>query len=497
MTQDVGFEGMLIGAGALNQDQYTDLLFYVPVSNRLIKAIGSSEGFSYHYLAMIPGMEAIPEGTSLFFGDFDADGTDELILVDKLTVMTYEFGETDVTPVATTTLPFATNVDHIHIDAILPLFGAGGDVTGDGVDDLLIVGKNQKTGRDALYSLVYPTEAPAYDYSSHIIKTEDEYILYTGGLCIDYNTDVYKETAADHIMAYTSKDGLVWHRNLDAACFFLGNELGVAGNYEPGDVFTEKWWMGNTMEPEVLYVDGTYYMYYQCENYRLDKDGVLMSADRIGVATSKDGIHFDRKTDKPVIITSDEYACFTHEEVIYVPDDPDGKCFWMYVRYVHNNREVKRIRICSADPTCFNMDEDYTECVGLGHIGNCTGYINDYDGRGNRFFVRINMATLAFKGDESRKRWVPTLQLSADGIHWIDSGIEIASADLDNPDEAKRNNICFMGFSTINRTGEIARTADGAGYEFFFVGCTTSSAVAPEIFYSSEGLGRVTFTVTP
>ncbi len=342
MTQDVGFEGMLIGAGALNQDQYTDLLFYVPVSNRLIKAIGSSEGFSYHYLAMIPGMEAIPEGTSLFFGDFDADGTDELILVDKLTVMTYEFRETDVTPVATTTLPFATNVDHIHIDAILPLFGAGGDVTGDGVDDLLIVGKNQKTGRDALYSLVYPTEAPAYDYSSHIIKTEDEYILYTGGLCIDYNTDVYKETAADHIMAYTSKDGLVWHRNLDAACFFLGNELGVAGNYEPGDVFTEKWWMGNTMEPEVLYVDGTYYMYYQCENYRLDKDGVLMGADRIGVATSKDGIHFDRKTDKPVIITSDEYACFTHEEVIYVPDDPNGKCFWMYVRYVHNNRAIAR-----------------------------------------------------------------------------------------------------------------------------------------------------------
>ncbi len=558
-SQKTGFDGILIGAGTLNDDYYTDLLFYVPSCNRLVRALGSTSGFDYAYLSPIPDMPTIPETATLFLGDFDADHTDELIMVNGLTVQTYEVTDTQVVAVATTTLPFATegqflfyavadinsdgaddvigfmkdpagskseagydnygtrsymsrrdgqfgtypsesdnkniNVEHIHIDAILPLFGAGGDVTGDGVDDLLIMGKNQSNNRENLYSLVYPSEAPAYDYSSHIIKTADGYILYTGGLYIDYNTDQYKETPADHIMAYTSKDGLTWHRNLDAACFFLGNELGVAGDYKPGDVFTEKWWMGNTMEPEVLYVDGTYYMYYQCENYRLDKNGDLMGADRIGVATSKDGIHFERKTDKPVIVTSDEYACFTHEEVIYVPDDPDGKCFWMYVRYVHNNVTVKRIRIRTADPTCFNMDEDYTECTGLGHIGNSIGYINNYDGHGNRLFVRINMSTLAFKGDSARERWVPTLQLSLDGIHWFDSGIEIASANLDIPEEANRHNICFMGISTINGTGEIAKTADGTGYEFFFIGCTTSSAVAPGIFYSSEGLGKVTFTV--
>ncbi len=316
---------------------------------------------------------------------------------------------------------------------------------------------------------------------------------YTGGLYVDYNTDIYPPTDADHIMAYTSKDGLVWHRNLDAPCFYLGSELKadrVPEDLTPGTY--ENWWVSNTMEPEVLYVDGTYYMYYQCEYYQLDKSGKLMGADRIGVATSKDGIHFERKTDFPALISSDIYSCFTHQEVIYVPDDPDGLPFWMYVRYVHNNVETKRIRVRSADPTVFDMDKDYAECEGLNHIGNQLGYISDYDGKGNRLFVRMTMQD--YNGDGKGQRWVPSLQFSADGVHWILSDLRMASANLDIPSEAERPNIFFLGFSTINGTGEIAKNADGK-YEFFFVGGTGSSSVAPGIFYSSEGLGKVEFTV--
>ncbi len=548
-TQNVGFEGVLCGAGLFTDDAVTDLLFYVPTVDQLVLGIGGAEGFTYTYVGTYPAKE----GDTLHTGDFDADGTEDLIVTNGLSVSTYRFDGEGFVFNKTTTLPYAEegqflfftvsdmnsdgaddvigfmkdpagsktekgsdnygtlsymsrldgqfgsyehegnnknlNVTHIHIDGILPLFAAGGDITGDGVDDLALIGTYGDNGRTSLFSVVFPEEAPAYDYSSHIIKTDEGYILYTGGLYIDYNTDKYPQTDADHIMAYTSKDGYTWHRNLDASCFFLGNELGVSGGHDLTPGTYENWWAGKTMEPEVVYVDGTYYMYYQCEYYQTDKDGVLMGADRIGVATSKDGIHFERKTDSPAIISSDIYSTFTHEEVIYVPDDPDGKCFWMYVRYVHNNRDVKRIRIRSADPLCFNMDEDYTECEGLNHIGNQVGYISNYDGKGNRLFLRITMQD--YNGDGKGQRWVPSLQFSADGVHWILSDLCMASANLDLPTEAERPNIYFLGFSTINGTGEIAKCADGSGYEFFFVGGTGSSSVAPGIFYGSEGLGHV------
>ncbi len=550
LTQKTGFDGVLCGAGLINKDMYTDLLFYSTDASRLVLAAGSETGFTYQYMPE----PAIREGDRLFTGDFDGDGAEDLIVINDLTVTTYRFFEESFVP-KTTTLAFAesgqylmyavcdinsdgaddiigfmkdpagstaedggdvygtcaylsrldgqfgtypdeennrnVNVVHINTEGLKPLYVAGGDITGDGVDDLAVIGQKSGSKRVDLYAGVFPEEAPAYDYSSHIIKTEDGYILYTGGLYIDYNTDKYPQTDADHIMAYTSTDGKTWFRNLDAACFYLGAELGVGGGNDLTPGTYENWWTGNTMEPEVIYVDGIYYMYYQCEYYQLDKSGNRMGADRIGVATSTDGIHFERKTDSPALISSDIYSCFTHQEVIYVPDDPDGKCFWMYVRYVHNNTDVKRVRIRSADPTCFDMDEDYTECTGLNHIGNQVGYISDYDGEGNRLFVRMTMET--YNGDGKGARWVPSLQFSADGINWILSDLRMAGADLDIPTEAERLNIFFLGFSTVNGTGEIAKTADGKAYEFYFVGGTGTASVAPDIFYSSEGGGYVRF----
>lgn len=544
-TQRLGFAGILCGTGHLNDDSYTDLIFFDTDMGEMVVGMGSTEGFTYTYAGKLANVTA--EDT-LLTGDMDNDGVTDLVAVHDLTVKTYRYIDGGFTMIREDTLPYAesgqfllyamsdmnsdgsadlvcfmkdpagtecygtriymsrrdghfgsyeqegdnknVNVTHIHSETVVPLFAAGGDITGDGVDDIVLVGRNTARNRVALHALVYPGEAPAYDYSSHVIKTEDGYILYTGALYVDYNTDKYPPTDGDHIMAYTSKDGMTWNRVLDAPCFYLGGELG-AGNYEVGDVFTDKWWIKNTMEPEVIYVDGVYYMYYQVENYRLDMSGVLMGADRIGVATSTDGIHFERKLDRPALITSDEYSCFTHQEVIYVPDDPDGKCFWMYVRYVHNNAHMKTIRIRSADPLCFNMDEGYDVTTGFDQ-GNQLGYVNNYDGKGNRLFVNITSVP-HYEYDLVHN--VAALQFSRDGIHWVLSDIRMAGTDMTNPDEAQRNNMYFLGMSTVNGTGEIFVNEDGK-CEIYYIGCTSSSAVAPGIFASSEGVGKAVFTIT-
>ncbi len=552
-TQSLGFDGFLCGAGRFNDDYYTDILLYSRDAESPVLGIGSPNGFSYQY---VPGY-TYAEGDIVYTGDYDADTQEDLVIINGISVTTYQYDQAAFVLNKTTPLPFATtdmyilytvsdvnsdgaddvigfmkdpdggktqdgydmygtccylsqrdgqfgtyegeennmniNITYISDTGIVPLMAAGGDITGDGVDDIALIGLNPEKETAYLYAVVYPEEAPAYDYSSHVIKTDEGYILYTGGLYADNNTDKYIRSEGDHTWAYTSEDGYTWHRNLDAACFPLGVELGESyeNDLTPGTY--DNWWVGNTIEPEVIYVDGIYYMYYQCEYYQLDKEGVLMGADRIGVATSTDGIHFERKTDSPALITSDIYSWFHHQEVIYVPDDPDGKCFWMYVNYVHNNREHKRVRIRSADPLCFNMDEDYTECTGFSHTGNQIGYISNYDGQGNRLFLRICPADYQVEG--KRPQWVATLQFSSDGIHWTSSDLRFAGVDQSIRGETARRNIFFIGFSTINGTGELAKTEDGTGYEFFFIGATGTLVTAPEIFQSDEGLGRVVLTI--
>ena len=551
-SQQLGFQGYLIGTGHINTDLYTDILLYDSEKEQVLLGIGGKDGFSYVYAGALQGIDSSLLLQDLTCGDIDADGITEIVFIKITDYTVYDYTDGAFVKMYEGTLPYTNtaqighvyavsdmnsdgasdivcyiydtasgcygtrtylsrrdghfgsyehegdnknlNVTHIHNELVIPILAAGGDATGDGVDDLVLVGQNEE-GKVTVYVVEYVVEAPAYDYSSHVIKTEDGYILYTGGLYIDYNTDKYPQTDGDHIVAYTSKDGLTWHRNLDAACLYLGGELGMGG-YQPGDVYSEKWWYGNTMEPEVVYVDGTYYMYFQVENYTYDRSGNLMGADRIGVATSTDGIHFERKTDSPALISSDQYSCFTHQEVIYVPDDPDGLCFWMYVRYVHNNAHAKFIRVRSADPTCFDMEKDCTDVTGWHQIGNQVGYINNYDKNGNRLFLRITFIEHAENGDQNKVHTVPTLQFSLDGINWTLSDLRMAGADAENEDEWTRRNVYFLGFSTINGTGEIAKTADGTGYEFFWVSCTCDSPVAPNIFYSSEGVGKAVFSIT-
>lgn len=62
-------------------------------------------------------------------------------------------------------------------------------------------------------------------------------------------------------------------------------------------------------------------------------------------------------------------------------------------------------------------------------------------------------------------------------------------------DERNRPNMYFLGMSTVNGTGEIYVNENGE-CELFYIGCTSTSSVAPGIFSSSEGVGKMTFTLT-
>ena len=399
-----------------------------------------------------------------------------------------------------------------------------GDADGDGVMDFVaptVMSNNKRAREFFCYGKHIGEMSPAYDYSSHIIKTDDGYILYNGGLFQTYDTENYKPVSGDHPLAYTSKDGMIWHQNLDGACIVLGGEVGDFGEYSwgdtdpetglripgTGDSFTEKWWIGNTIEPEVIRdpTTGIYYMYTQTENYCFLEDGVTPSSgDRIGVATSTDGIHFERKTDRPVIITDDIYSAFTHQQVIYVPDDPEGKCWWMNVSYRHKNGEthkfpdafIRRILIRSDDPTCFDMTKGYVFTDSFGSHGNQMGYISNYDGKGNRLFICITLGTNTttdYNGNTVNQT-VPTLIVSTDCINWYGTGILLAGVDMINPDEANRPNMYFLGMSTLYGTGEIYQNEKGE-YEFIYAGCTSTSPVAPNIFQSEVGMGIMTFTL--
>lgn len=578
-TQDLGEEMTPIGTGFFNDDLMTDIILLRPATGHLWIGYGTESGFDWVDAGVLPGKRTLDEGDRLFAGDLDGDGVTDMILINDLTVNSYKFNGTGFEYFATSTLPFAEsgqftnyvvtdmnsdkcadviatwsvvgtaengrpltqhymcsylsrrdghfgsyeaegnnqNINPVCKMGFKPTYMASGDVDGDGVDNLLIM--TEKSGKTYAYLTTYPTEAPAYDYSSHVIKVADGYILYSGGLFQDHNTDKYGQQTGDHPLAYFSKDGIHWYPNLDGPCLYTGLDLGIYyddPNYKAGETgvpgtgpsFTEgedaKWWVDNTMEPEVVYDENTktYYMYYQCEAYCYNEDGSPMGADRIGVATSTDGVHFERKTDRPALLFDDIYSTFTHQEVIYVPDDPDGLCWWMYIRYVHKNNKselggyTKFIRVRSDDPLCFDMsNHNYDEVTGFQGIGNQIGYVSNYDGNGNRLFLRI-ISREYYLEDNKKRHDVPGIQYSFDGLTWYyNKNLAFAGADMTDPYEAERPNVYFLGFSTINGTGELERNENG-DIEFVYVSCTSTSAVAPEIFYSSEGVGKATLSIT-
>lgn len=515
----VGLDAKLCGVGDFNGDQYSDA--YLQTEDGTVYAVlGGKHNMSLGNIGVF--------SEQVLFADIDGDGKDDALeyTQTQVTALLQENGSFVKTEAFTPVLPMGKvllkdiNTDkRADLLSVVPneegyyvlysLFGHGdgrfgprdksqqgntnlygmfttrfnafediiaADFTADGNTDVYFV--DDKPMKYILIS----REAEAYDYSMDVLKMEDGYRLYAGGRWHDHSDAMVNSVHngngdGDHVMLYTSKDGRNWARYLDGPMFYLGGELGLP----------HEWWSANTLEPEVIYVDGVYHMFWQCS-------GVTPKGhygDRIGYAQSTDGVHFTRKLDRQVLVCDNPEVAFSHQEVIYVPDDPDGKPWWMYVTHYTEGRFHGYTRIRSNDPTTFDYN-DRSDYVGFGQIGNQTGYVSNYDGKGGRLFLRITFAESEVDGVKIN---APVLQMSKNGIDWryVD-GLSLASTDVHDPFCEDNLNNYFLGFSTINGTGEMERTEDGK-IKLYYVSTTASSSVAPQIFLSEGGVGELLLSI--
>lgn len=526
----LGLDAVLRGAGDFNKDGFNDVLL-VGADGRILIGCGSEDGFDVTAYGLYHG-----GADKLFAGDVDGDGYCDLLFIDGHEVTVLYFDGAAFTPAAPVVTEFAdravslTAVGDVNHDrradvvfyesdpaVMRTLFGRGdgffgphadelgnknlyaegqgrvtkltwmatGDLTGDGVPDVLLSGRlSSKIG----VFLSKTEDEPAYDYSIFGMETKDgKYRLFSGGRWYDQSDDLAKVGDGDHVMLYFSDDGVTWDRYIDGPAIRIGWELGLSD-----------WWTDNTLEPEVVYVDGVYHMFLQSSG--ATESGYY--GDYINYARSTDGIHFDRKIDSPVVLPAPgktfrqfkevyghEYG-FNHEEVIYVPDDPDGKCFWLYTGHFLDNRFAGYVRIRSADPTVFYWSE--REAVsGFSEIGNQIAYVNDYDGKGGRLFLRI---TFTMYEDANGSRSVPTMQYSTDGLHFSGSKIRLASVNVSDPITENNHNVYFLGLCTLDGTGEIVRQADGS-FRLVYLATTANQSAGMPIYAAEGGAGVMTFTL--
>lgn len=324
---------------------------------------------------------------------------------------------------------------------------------------------------------------PAYDYSVHLMKDGSKYRMWHGGRwrTLGKDGEVLPAADGDHVMYAWSPDGRRWYRKIDGAVFPKGDELGI-----------HDWWTNNYLEPEVLKVNGRYYMYWQVEvdpGTTLDTgEKAARQCDRIGLSTSADGVNWKRKTDRGVVInlTNPANTNLDHQEAIYVPDDRDGKPWWLYTFHFVDGKPAGHVRIRSKDPSTFdwNLREPVS---GMSQIGNQIGYADEAPG--GRMFFRIT-----FTGN-GEGRTVPTFQLSRDGLSWVtaSSGGQGRPQLASSTDNKNNKNVYFLGMSTINGTGRMEYL--GKGRFRCLYGATTSNGPGqPEIWHSEIGIGEVSIT---
>lgn len=323
---------------------------------------------------------------------------------------------------------------------------------------------------------------PAYDYSVHIIRDSSAYRMYAGGR---WKRPGVKYADGDHVMQYISKTGAAgtWKMPHDRPEFWNGAEDGKPG----------VWYQNNCLEPEVVKVVGTYYMYTQVE---IDKGGPtdlygLRStawADRIQVFTSKNGLDWERYVERGVVVNMDKplVTALHHQEVAYVPWDKDKRPWWLYVGVNDNGQFTGYSRIRSADPKTFDW-KLREPGAGFSQLGNQLAYAKQAPG--GPLFVRIT-----FTGDDTG-RHVPSLQFSRDGMDWF-SGDE-GPVKLDgSKDDGNNKNCYFLGISTIDGTGELEYLGKNTWRAIY--GATTANGPGGgEIWTSEIGVGELIFTIKP
>ena len=323
---------------------------------------------------------------------------------------------------------------------------------------------------------------PAYDYSVHIIRDGDRYRMYTGGR---WKRPGIERADGDHVMQYVSPTGAggTWTMPRDRPEFWNGAEQG-----KPGE-----WYAGNCLEPEVMKVNGTYYLYTQVE---ITKDGPIdipgrkatAWADRIQLFTSRNGSDWTRFAARGVVVNMDapENTALHHQELVYVPWDKDKRPFWLYVGVNLDGVFTGYSRIRSADPRSFDW-RLREKGAGFSQLGNQLAYARQAPG--GPLFVRIT-----FTGDASG-RHVPSLQFSRDGMAWFsgDEGPVLLDGSKDND---KNRNCYFLGISTIDGTGELEYLGNNT-YRAIYGATTSNSPGGGDIWYSEIGAGELIFTITP
>lgn len=360
--------------------------------------------------------------------------------------------------------------------------GRIGQINGDGAADLV-----EFIPSNLYLRARFATGEKAYDYSAHLIKDGTGYKMWTGGRwkTVDSSGDPILVGGknlydGDHILYSSSQDGYEWFRQIERPVLYKGQEVGFTG-----------WWTDNTLEPEVLKVDGTYYMFWQSQIFpgqQVDTgETAVFLADRIGLATSANGFNWTRKTDRGVVInlTSPASTKLTHHEMVYVPDDPDGKPWWMYVYYFVGGAPQDHVRIRSDDPTTFDW-LDREAVTGMGQLGNQIGYADEAPG--GRVFVRIS-----FIRNSTTNVTHPTIELSRDGLTWVrDSTRQYPQlAASDGP--AANKDVYFLGMSTVDGTGKLEYLGNDT-FRALYVAATSAAPTAPAIFDAEIGLGELKLT---
>lgn len=318
----------------------------------------------------------------------------------------------------------------------------------------------------------------AYDYCPFLMRDTlaGIYRLYVGGRWLRRGIP---GADGDHVLHYVSQTGAPgsWFMPRFRPEFWLPQEEGR----------TDLWYSSNCLEPEVLRVGATYYMYTQVQGNttaRTDDPQVTETpgVDRILLFTSDDGFSWQRaSTARGVVVNIDDPArtALHHQEVIYVPWDAEGLCWWMYVAADVAGQPQGYHRLRSADPTTF--DWSLRQRAGLAQYGNQIGYARDLPG--GPLFVRITFDGLA------NGKTVPSLQFSRDGLDWR-GGDDGAALMAGSADEGANRNCYFLALCTLDGTGELERTEDGK-FRALYAATTCATPVAPEIFHAEIGLGEL------
>ena len=169
--------------------------------------------------------------------------------------------------------------------------------------------------------------------------------------------------------------------------------------------------------------------------------------------------------------------------MLYVPWDTDGKPYWMYVFNFLSGVPQGHIRIRSNDPTTFDYNDRET-VIGLTELGNQIGYLQEAPG--GPLFVRITFTN-------SNGRTVPVLQFSRDGLNWwFGTG---GNALLEGSSDNNNNTNCyFLGFSTLNGTGQFEYLGNNQ-WKGIYAATTSNSPLEPAIYYSEIGMGSLTIEI--